>query len=184
MTPKILYTKPGEAEGQCDCDCACDQPALQYTLDGDLLAADDATRAVELLKMHEEARDSRQLALFWWWFEYDGLRVILDDNKQIHAICETVRVLRDLLADDWDEGETKLTEHERRAVRDVLTLLYAAAAPHDLLDAFKDWIDTRATSAKTVCNRIMEAQAAHPELGPSPQVQRQRDWRARAGVLR
>lgn len=46
------------------------------------------------------------------------------------------------------------------------------------------WLLHRATSAKTVCNRIMEVQAERPELGPSPEVARQREWRAHAGKLR
>ena len=50
--------------------------------------------------------------------------------------------------------------------------------------AFCDWMRDIATSPKTIQNRAMEIQAAHPDLAPDPATRARRDRQARQGPVR
>lgn len=50
--------------------------------------------------------------------------------------------------------------------------------------AFCDWMRTTATSPKTIQNRAMEIQSAHPELDADPYTRARRQALARQGVVR
>lgn len=52
------------------------------------------------------------------------------------------------------------------------------------VDRFRAWFTARATSPKTIQNRAMEIQRAHPELDASPAVRAQRARQATQGPVR